>query len=366
MLSELCRRLVLAIALLALGPALSHADPKPDISDLTAAPIVVTGEPFSTFVRGGPDRSLGKLTFLGGLVLTSPSPFFGGWSGLLVGDDAKSILALSDIGVWMTAELTYAGRHPSGVTNARLGPLLDKKGAPLTDRRGRDSESIALENGTLSRGSVLIGFEGRPPRIERYDLGADGIGADRASLKLAPGMNRMGANKGLEALTIMKGGPYKGQVIAFSERLYDPSRNHTGWLWTKDGPVTIHLQNVGDFDITDIASLEDGTLFVLERRFRWLEGVKMRLIRVSPDGIAPGRTLDGETLIEADMADNIDNMEGLAATRLKSGEVLITMISDDNFNHLIQRTLLLQFALKDVKQAKARPPNEAPGSNVRN
>jgi hypothetical protein len=39
------------------------------------------------------------------------------------------------------------------------------------------------------------------------------------------------------------------------------------------------------------------------------------------------------------------------------------MISDDNFNHMIQRTLLLQFVLKDVKQAKARLPNEAPGSS---
>lgn len=363
MLVEFCRRWVLAVAFFGLGATVANADPKPDISNLKAAPITVGAQPISGFVRAGPDRSLGKLAFAGGLVLTSPSPFFGGWSGLLLGDDAKSLIALSDIGVWMTADLTYDGTRPSGLVNARLGPLLDKNGAPLTDRRGRDSESIALESGTLTRGSVLIGFEGNP-RIERYDLTSAGIAADRGSLKLAAGMNRMGQNKGLEALTVIKGGPYKGQKIAFSERLYDSARNHTGWLWTKNGPVTVHLKNVGDFDITDVASLDDGTIFVLERRFRWLEGVKMRLVRIPPDGLTPDRTLEGETLIEADMADNIDNMEGLAVTRRNGGDVLITMISDDNFNHMIQRTLLLQFVLKDVKQAKARLPNEAPGSGL--
>jgi hypothetical protein len=82
----------------------------------------------------------------------------------------------------------------------------------------------------------------------------------------------------------------------------------------------------------------------------------MRLRRLAPDESALDRTLEGETLIEADLNDNIDNMEGLAATRLKTGEILITMISDDNFNHLFQRTVLLQFTLKDSEQAKARPP----------
>ncbi|HEY8193875.1 MAG TPA: hypothetical protein VIF13_02410, partial [Hyphomicrobium sp.] len=79
------------------------------------------------------------------------------------------------------------------------------------------------------------------------------------------------------------------------------------------------------------------------------------LRRLSPDELRPGRTAEGETLIEADLSDQIDNMEGLAVTRLKSGEVLVTMISDDNFNHMLQRTILLQFAVNGSTQAKARP-----------
>ncbi|MFT3732500.1 MAG: esterase-like activity of phytase family protein [Hyphomicrobium sp.] len=349
-----------AIALVGICANGSFADEKPDISSLKAAPITVEAQPISTFSRGGPERALGKLQFLGGLVLKSSSPFFGGWSGLLLADDAKSFVALSDTGVWMTGDLTYSGARPTGIADAHLGPLLDRSGRPIARARGRDSESIALESGTLRQGSLLIGFEGRH-RIERYDLTLNGITVDRGGLKIPAAAKKMRSNQGFEALTVLKGGPFKGHPIAFSERLYNLSRNHTGWLWTANGPHTIHLKNVGDFDVTDIASLDDGTLFVLERRFRWLEGVKMRLLRIAPDALGPDRTLDGETLIEADMNDNIDNMEGLAATRLKSGAVLITMISDDNFNHVIQRTLLLQFLLKDAGQAKARLPNQATG-----
>jgi hypothetical protein len=76
---------------------------------------------------------------------------------------------------------------------------------------------------------------------------------------------------------------------------------------------------------------------------------------LAPGALQPGSTAVGETLLEADLNDEIDNMEGLAATRLKDGSVLITMISDDNFSHVLQRTVLLQFVVKDGRQAKARP-----------
>ena len=38
-----------------------------------------------------------------------------------------------------------------------------------------------------------------------------------------------------------------------------------------------------------------------------------------------------ETLLEATDALNIDNMEGIAAHRSTSGETILTLISDDNF-----------------------------------
>jgi hypothetical protein len=120
------------------------------------------------------------------------------------------------------------------------------------------------------------------------------------------------------------------------------------------GPKAVHLKNIGGYDITDLSSLDDGTVFVLERRFNWLEGLKIRVRRINPEELQPGQTAVGDILLEADLNDDIDNMEGLSATRLDDGQVVITMISDDNFNHLLQRTVLLQFAVRSSEQAKTR------------
>jgi hypothetical protein len=44
------------------------------------------------------------------------------------------------------------------------------------------------------------------------------------------------------------------------------------------------------------------------------------------------------------MGYQIDNMEGLSTHRTAAGDLILTMISDDNFSFL-QRTILLQFKL---------------------
>jgi hypothetical protein len=49
-------------------------------------------------------------------------------------------------------------------------------------------------------------------------------------------------------------------------------------------------------------------------------------------------------MIEADLAYQIDNMEGIAVHRDAHGETIISLVSDDNFS-VIERNLLLQFAI---------------------
>ena len=70
----------------------------------------------------------------------------------------------------------------------------------------------------------------------------------------------------------------------------------------------------------------------------------MRIRRVPLAALAPGATVDGPTLIDADMGYQIDNMEGLSVHRDATGEIMLTLMSDDNFSAL-QRTILLQFRL---------------------
>jgi hypothetical protein len=111
-------------------------------------------------------------------------------------------------------------------------------------------------------------------------------------------------------------------------------------------PHALFLTRHEDYDITEIASLADGSLAVVERSFnpRALRlGIRLRLIKAGD--IKPGALLTGETLLDAGAGQEIDNFEGLAVHETEQGETVLTLISDDNFNFL-QRTLLLQFTLQ--------------------
>ncbi len=88
-------------------------------------------------------------------------------------------------------------------------------------------------------------------------------------------------------------------------------------------------------------------------------GMQMRLIR--RDDIAAGEIVDGEILIDVGQRYSIDNMEGLAVRQDKNGDLMIYMISDDNFN-LLQRTLLLMFRLKNETSAAMAEPVRLPRS----
>ncbi len=359
-----CRALAAVLGLAGtalLASSAVRADVKPNPRELVPAAITVEARAITSFNRvGAAGTRFGRLDFRGGLVLTSPdSRHFGGWSGLVLDTDgldtdAQGFAAVSDSGVWLTGSIVYANGKPAAIKDAHLGPLLALDGKPLKRNRDRDAEAIALVSGTTRKGSVLIAFE-QNNRLARHDVSSDGFSRALQLLEKPRGAGDMRRNNGFEAMTVMRGGPHKGLPVALSERLYDASRNHTGWIWMPGGAQTFHITNIGDFDITDIASQDDGTLFVLERRFRWLEGVKMRIRRFDAAALQPGKTLDGETLIEANLEYEIDNMEGLAVTRGKNHETVLTLISDDNFNRMIQRTLLLQFALPEAVTAKTRP-----------
>jgi hypothetical protein len=349
----------LIIGLVALGcsPALSEDNAAG--TDQAFKAITVEAHPIAAFdkIEAGKTR-FGKLKWRGGLVLTSPSRHFGGWSGLVVDAEGRSFLSISDAGSWMSGEIDYAGDRPVALKDVHIGAIRAKSGEALTRKRNSDAEGLTLVSGTPDKGKVLISFE-RKHRIGRYEIGKDGLSPALGYVELPPGAKRMKANRGLEAIAVLRAGPNQGSLVAFAESLPDRAGDHTGWLWIKGKPVEIHLTNPGDYDVTDAAGLPDGGLLVLERRFRWSEGVKSRLRLVRRDELKPGERIEGEVLFDATMAQEIDNMEGLAVHAGAAGEVIVTMISDDNFNHLLQRTLLLQFAIEGSDLARAEPDRRA-------
>jgi hypothetical protein len=317
--------------------------------------VEIQARPIPHFQASKPDqRRFGRLEYRGGLALTSSDLDFGGWSGLAIEPDGRQMLAVSDTGAWLSAEIVYRDGVPIGLSKELMGPVRALKGRRLNKKRDLDAESMTSYSGDLTHGVVLIGFE-RNHRIGLFPIENRALKPPIKYLKLPSEARRMRANSGFEALAVLRGGPFKGGILAFSERYPDPTGRHMGWIWVKNTPHRISLADHGGFNITDAASLPDGTLFLLERRFRWTEGVKMRLRRIVADAVRPGAMLDGEILLEADLSRQIDNMEGLAVHRGADGGAVLTVVSDNNFNTFLQRNLLLQFVLPDDRRAaKAR------------
>ncbi len=316
-----------------------------------ARPVAVTARPIASFRPSEPNRrDFGRLEFRGGLVLTGDTSSFGGWSGITIDPDGRRFLAISDEGAWLSAELSYRGTTPIGIVNARMGPIVALKGRALDKKRDLDAEAISIHTGNLANGTVLVAFE-RNHRIGIFPVLGGNLGAPSHYLKMPADARRMRSNKGVESVTELTGGQQKGSIVAFAERYPGDLSRHTGWIWIKGEPQRLSLIDIGDFEITDLTSLPSGDLLVLERRFRWTEGVKMRLRQIRGETIKPGGVLEGETLLEADLSSEIDNMEGLALHRGSAGETVLTLMSDNNFNTFLQRNLLLQFTLHDAPKA---------------
>ncbi|MFZ1104342.1 MAG: esterase-like activity of phytase family protein, partial [Hyphomicrobiaceae bacterium] len=324
--------------------AQENGGPGPDLK--RPRPIQVSARALPHFQpsRSGV-RRFGDLEYRGGMVLTSPSEHFGGWSGLVMDTDGKRLLSVSDVGSWMTAEVQHddAGA-PTGLARARIGPLLALRGRPLRNKREQDAEAVALLDGSLERGTLLVGFE-RLHRIGRFPVRGGEVLAPSDYIDRPSEARRMPTNQGFEAVAVLQAGPLRGSIVAFAERFTRGSGYHTGWIWTRGRAQRFQLQDIDGFNITDAAGLPDGGLLVLERYFRWLSGVHMRIRRLGPSEIRPGARLTGHTVVQVDSGHAIDNMEGLAVHRGARGETVVSLISDNNFRTVLQRTVLLQFTL---------------------
>jgi len=324
----------------------SSAPSKPAPKDETfvTAPVSidVNARPIASFDPR--DRShvrYGSLEWRSGLVLTSAFAGFGGLSGLRLDPKGEKFIALSDKGSWFTGRIVYSGRELKGLADVEAAPMLGPDRMPITARGWFDSESLALD-GTL----VYVGLE-RVNQVLRFDFSKGFTRAVGEVVPLPPAARKLPYNKGLEALVfVAKGRPLAGTLIAISERGLDPQGNIIAFLIGGPSPGQFAVRRTGNFDISDAVLLPDGDLLILERKFSWLAGVGIRIRRIALTSIAPGAVVDGPSIFEADLGQEIDNMEGIDVHVTAEGDTVLTMVSDDNFS-LLQRTLLLQFTLID-------------------
>lgn len=144
----------------------------------------------------------------------------------------------------------------------------------------------------------------------------------------------MQANSSLEALAI----DHRGWLYTLPERSGQLTRpfpvyRFDGTRWAQ--PFSIPRS--GGFLPVGADFGPDGKLYLLEREFSGF-GFRSRVRRfaVSETGIGPG-----ETLLSSALARH-DNLEGIAVTRTGTGEIRLTMISDDNFR-VFQRTEIVEY-----------------------
>ncbi len=304
--------------------------------------IEVKARPITGFaVRDSTRRQFGLLEFRGGLVLTSPFRHFGGISAIRVQPDGSRFIALTDKGWWLRGAIVYDGARPAAIAQAEMAPMLGPDGRALAARGWYDTESMAQDGGTL-----YVGIE-RVNQIVRFNYGKDGLHARAAVVAAPPALRSLPNNRGIEALVFVpKGLPLAGTLIAISERGLDKGGNICAFLIGGRTPGTFTVKRIADFDISDAALLPGGDLLLLERKFGWTTGLSIRIRRIALADIRPDALVEGPVLFEADLSYEIDNMEGLSVHRSAAGEIVLTLISDDNFS-VIQRTLLLQFALAE-------------------
>ena len=341
----------LARAQSATGPAEKPLPPDPNS---VAAPVAieVKARPIPSFdMRDRSHLRFGSLQYRSGLVLTSSFPGFGGLSGLRLDEKGERFISFSDKGSWFTGRIVYQGTESSiramtGLADVEAAPMLGPDGRPITARGWFDSESIAIDGSQIDNSHVYIGLE-RVNQVLRFDF-SKGFTRSRGEVVSMPAaVKKLPYNKGLEALVFVpKGQPLAGTLIALSERGLDGDGNLIAFLVGGPTPGPFSVRRTEKFDISDATLLPSGDLLVLERKFSLVEGLHVRIRRIPLKSLAPDALVDGPVIFEADLGNEVDNMEGIDAFMTAEGDTVLTMVSDDNFS-LLQRTLLLQFTLVD-------------------
>ncbi len=277
----------------------------------------------------------GQLIFLGGFELASKDSRFGGLSGLALTKDGKRLYAISDRGYWLTARLHHDGQGVlQRLDSWQMASLLTPSGKTLKGSM-RDAEALARDED----GSFLVGFE-RHPRLWRYPGSGEAFALPPRPLPLPADLQKAPSNGGLEAVAILS----DHRFVLITERYKNENSTTKGWLMDGKGSSSISYQQSDGFEPTAVATLPNGDLILLERRYNLLRGAIVRVRRIPAASLRPGARLKGEEIALLESPLEVDNFEGLAVRNHPTAGTLLYMISDDNFSPF-QRTLLLQFRL---------------------
>ncbi len=304
--------------------------------------MTIDSRPIERFRIGSDETRFGPFEFVGGLSMASRGRHFGGLSGFRYLAPGSDFIGVTDTGFWFFGRIERNDdRQPMGVTDFRMTPMVDAAGAPLAGKQEADAEGLEVHGGIAT-----VSFE-RQHRVTEFALQPDAMGRPLRDVDFLVPRRELRQNRGFETVArAPEDSMLAGARVIVAERSIDEDGNLFAAIL--EGPLkgVFKVARGGDFDVTDGAFLPDGDLLLLERRFSMAQGVAMRLRRIEADTIRPGGLADGPVLLEADMAYQIDNMEGLDVWRREDGALMVSLVSDDNHS-ILQRNLYLEFQLID-------------------
>ncbi len=264
-----------------------------------------------------------EVTLSGQFIWTSADQGFGGISGLEVLDGGTRYVALSDKGQIRTGPILRENGQIAEMPIERRHRVRMLDGARVNNEFS-DSEGLAIGSDELT----YISFEGEA-RVAVYD------NTNRAALRelRTPAFEELQGNASLESLAI---GP-DGALYAIPERSGRANRPFPVYRFFEgawDVPFT--LPRRGAFLIVGADVGPDGLLYVLERDFTGV-GFRSRVRRFDLSG-------GGEVVLLQTANATHDNLEGISVWAAPDGGLVMTLISDDNFQ-FFQRTEVIEYRI---------------------
>ena len=258
------------------------------------------------------------VSLVGRYTLPAEGKTYGGLSAIHVSDDGTEMIAVSDRGTITQGTIT---RNADGqIVDIAVTPPTPITPYPYDTRHSlNDSEGIAV----APDGTIYISFESFT-RIGKFA----GIGAREEMIPRPLEFSGLQNNAGLEALAI----DAEGRLYTIPERSgrWDtpfPVYRYDGQSWT----TPYAIPRTESFLVVGADFGPDGMLYLLERDFSGI-GFLTRVRRVDFDAQT------SETVMQTGLGVH-GNMEGISVWQNAAGEIIMTLIADDNFRSFLNNEI---------------------------
>ena len=269
------------------------------------------------------------LQFASALEWSADDPSHGGFSAISLTADGLGFVTVSDKGTFARGRFSRRDGTITGVHSVEYGPLLSTEGKRLGGDN-LDSEGLAIS----PDGTTYVSFEAN----DRIAVSTD-VAAPATELLRHDDFRKLQSNSSLEALAI---GP-DGVLIAIPERSGRWERPFPVYRWKAGVWLdTWSLPRSGEYLVTDAAFGPDGKLYLLERQLALFNlgfSSRSRRFTMNSAGFAAG-----ETLLETPFGTH-GNLEGISVWQDPTGQIRLTLISDDNFSMFLS-TEIVEYILE--------------------